>query len=77
MRFVLKSISSDMNVATELAGCKLSHIELINNKVLLYNIRNYIKYPFHMMEKKMKKNINIYMCVCVCVYVCTHIIKSL
>ena len=42
-----------------ISRCKQLYIERINNKVLLYNTRNYIQYPVLkiIVEKNMKKNI--------------------
>ena len=40
------------------------YIEWINNKVLLYSRENYIQYPeINYNEKKIKKNVYIYICI--------------
>ena len=46
--------------------CKLLHLEWINNKILLYDTRNYIQSPgIDCDEKNIKKEC---VCVCVCVW---------
>ena len=53
-----------------LADVTLLCMEWMNNKVLLYSMGNYIRYPMiNHNGKKIKR-----MCVCVCVCVCVCIV---
>ena len=40
-----KGVGGGMEWEVGVSRCKLSYIEWINNKVLLYNTENYIQYP--------------------------------
>ena len=45
----------------EISRCKLVYIERINNKILLYNTRNYIQYSvMEVTMEKTKKNTHMY-----------------
>ena len=47
--------------------CKISCIEWINSKVLLYSLGNYVQYPvINLMEKGMKNNVCIWITESVC-----------
>ena len=45
----------------EISRCKLVYIERINNKIILYNTRNYIQYSvMEVTMEKTKKNTHMY-----------------
>ena len=45
----------------EISRCKLVYIEWINNKILLYNTRNYIQYSvIEVTVEKKRKNTHMY-----------------
>ena len=54
---------------------KLLHIEWINQKALLYNLRNHIQPP--VINHNGKEYEQECVCVCVCVCIHTHMIESL
>ena len=60
----------DWEFGMGLAGCKLLHIDWINNKVLLYSTGNYIQYPVinHNGKEFEKEYIYIYSFSNICVY---------
>ena len=63
-----------------ISRCKLSHIEWIDNKVLLYGTGNYIQYPeINHHGKKYKERIYIYIHTnkgCIYIYIHSYIYES-
>ena len=55
-----------------ISRCKLLYVGWINNKVLLYSIRNYIQYPVINHNGHMKRNIYMYN-IYTHIYILTHI----
>jgi len=53
-----------MGWESEVSRCKLLHIELINNKVLLYITGNYTQYP--VINHNGKEKITSYLCLLEC-----------
>ena len=64
-----KGVGGGMEWEVGVSRCKLSYIEWINNKVLLYNTENYIQYPMiNHNGKAYRKRMYIYIYIYIYMY---------